>query len=44
LPFALLFDGAGAAGLEDATLEAREEGAADVALLPAVFTISSALF
>jgi hypothetical protein len=45
LPFDLLF-GAGA-GLEafDITLDAREEGAADVALLPAPdLMLSSALF
>jgi hypothetical protein len=45
LPFALLF-GAGA-GVEalDKTLEAREDGAADVALLPtADLTLSKALF
>jgi hypothetical protein len=46
LPLALLFVGAGA-GVEplDITLEAREEGAADVALLPAPdLRLSSALF
>jgi hypothetical protein len=46
LPFALLLLGMGA-GLEavDMTLEAREDGAADVALLPtADLTLSSALF
>lgn len=33
------------AGLDDATLEARDDGAADVALLPAPdLTLSSALF
>jgi hypothetical protein len=46
LPLALLFVGAGA-GVEplDITLEAREDGAADVALLAAPdFRLSSALF
>jgi hypothetical protein len=46
LPFDLFLDAVGA-GLEavDMTLEAREEGAADVALLPiADLTFSSALF
>ena len=45
LPFALLL-GAGAwLEVVDMTLEAREEGAADVALLPAPdLTLSSALF
>lgn len=43
LPSALLFAEAGA-GLE-ATLEAREDGAMEVALLPATdLTLSSALF
>jgi hypothetical protein len=45
LPFALLFVGAGALDAVDMTLDALEDGAADVALLPAPdFTLSSALF
>jgi hypothetical protein len=45
LPFTLLFVGAGALDAVDMTLDALEDGAADVALLPAPdFTLSSALF
>ena len=45
LPFALPFAGAGALEAVDITLDALEEGAADVALLPPLdFTLSRALF
>jgi hypothetical protein len=45
LPIDLPFDAGAGLDAVDMTLEAREEGAADVALLPAVdLTLSRALF